>query len=281
MSGYLTGVLVAYFINVMIAYSVFTPAAAGILNLGAAGFVAVGAYLSAWLASKFLLQPVFTIPLAVAATFLLGIAVSLPIIRTRGVYMVLANIAFGEIVSGVVINIDAVGGAAGYPVRFFVGLPVITACCAAIVALTIYLFGTRFGLALRSIHDDEPVAALFGVDVRRAKVFAFAIGAGIAGLGGALYAHHYTYIDIAYFNTAMSIYVLLYVLIGGTQTPFGPFIGAAFFSLLPEVLRGAEHWRYVIFAIIIILVMAMRPEGILTRSNLRMLSRDKAGKALS
>lgn len=265
MSGYLSGVLAVYLLNVIMAYGVFVPATAGIINLGTAGFVAIGAYLSAFINARLHLPPLLTLPLATAASFLVGLLIALPILRTRGVYMVLATIAFGEIVSGVVINIDAIGGAAGFPVTDAVGLGTIATLAAVVFVLVLLLMGTRYGIAVRAVHDDEPVAALFGVNVRLAKAIAFALGAGCAGLSGALYAHFYTYVEIATFSTALSIYTLLYVLIGGTQTAFGPLIGAAVYSLLPEVLRGADKWRYVIFAVVIIAIMALRPEGLITR----------------
>jgi branched-chain amino acid transport system permease protein len=264
-SGYLSGILAIFMINLIMAYAVFLPAAAGIINLGIAGFMAIGAYLEAYLNAATGLPMIVTVPTVVLLSGAVGFVMAFPILRTRGVYMVLATFAFAEIVSGVILNLEVVGGAAGYPVNDYLGLPVIAVAAGLVMLIVIYLLNTRFGLAIRSVHDDEPVAALFGVNVRMAKVAAFAIGAAFAGLGGALYGHHYNYIDVAYFGAAQSIYVLLYVLVGGTQTAYGPIVGAALYSLLPEVLRQSAEWRYVIFALVIIAVMALRPEGILTR----------------
>jgi branched-chain amino acid transport system permease protein len=194
---------------------------------------------------------------------------------------VLATYAFGEIVSGILVNLDVVGGAAGYPVNTYIGLNVIAVVTLMVTITVIYLANTRFGLTVRAVHDDEPVASLFGVNVRLAKVAAFAIGAAIGGLAGALYAHHYNYIDVGSFNAALSIYVLLYVLIGGTQTPYGPVVGAAVFSLLPEVLRQSDRWRYVIFAAAIITLMAFRPEGLMTHALIKRVAfwRRASGRA--
>jgi len=271
MSGYIAGIVAVFSINLLLAYSVFLPAAAGMLNLGAAGFMAVGAYTSAWLDTEMGWPLPLCILAATAASLLVGALVAIPLLRTRGVYMVLATLAFGEIVAGVLINLDAVGGAAGYPVTSFVEMPIVAGAAAVGMLLVIYLLATRFGLAMRSIHDDEQATALFGINVRKVKVLAFAIGAGFGGLAGALYGHHYNYIEVANFNLMLSTYTLLYVLIGGTQTAFGPLVGAAIFSLLPEVLRGSEHWRFVIFAVMIIAVMALRPEGVVTRHGLARL----------
>jgi branched-chain amino acid transport system permease protein len=265
MSGYLSSIITVYCINLIIAYAVFLPASAGIINLGIAGFVAIGAYMSAYLNARYGLPLAITIPIAAVLSGLVGLLISVPLLRTRGVYMVLATFAFAEIVSGVLVNLEVVGGAAGYPVGGYLGLPAIFACTLGVIIFTIFIVETRFGLSIRSIHDDEPVAALFGVNVRGAKVAAFTAGAICGGLAGAIYAHHFNFIDVAYFNADMSIYVLLYVLIGGTQTPYGPIVGAAIFSFMPEILRGSEQWRYVIFAVMIIVIMALRPEGMVTR----------------
>ncbi|MBE9605568.1 branched-chain amino acid ABC transporter permease [Acetobacteraceae bacterium H6797] len=278
MSGYLAGIVAVFSINLLLAYSVFLPAAAGMLNLGAAGFMAVGAYTSAWLDAEMGWPLPLCILAATAASLVVGALVAIPLLRTRGVYMVLATLAFGEIVAGILINLDAVGGAAGYPVTSFVETPIVAAAAAIGMLLVIYLLSTRFGLAMRSIHDDEQATALFGINVRKVKVIAFGIGAGFGGLAGALYGHHYNYIEVANFNLMLSTYTLLYVLIGGTQTAFGPLVGAAIFSLLPEVLRGSEHWRFVIFAVMIIAVMALRPEGVVTRHGLARLFGRRAAR---
>jgi branched-chain amino acid transport system permease protein len=266
MSGYASGVLAIYLINLVIAYAVFLPATAGVINLGSAGFMAIGAYCSAYLNAALGLPVGIAIPCAALFAGLVGFLIAFPILRTRGIYLVLATYAFGEIVSGVLVNLDVVGGAAGYPVNANIGLNTITTCTIAVMVLMIYLANTRFGLSARAIHDDESVASLFGVHVRLAKVTAFTVGAAVGGLAGALYAHYYNYIDVGYFGAALSIYVLLYVLIGGTQTPFGPLVGAAVFSLVPEALRQSDRWRYVIFAAVIIILMAVRPEGIMTHT---------------
>lgn len=276
MSGYLSGIVAVFSINLLLAYSVFLPAAAGMLNLGAAGFMALGAYTSAWLDA----QLGWPLPLCLLGGMIvslcIGCLVAIPLLRTKGVYMVLATLAFGEIVAGIIINVEAVGGAAGFPVMSFLEMPVLAGFAFGGMLFVIYLLSTRLGLAMRSIHDDEQATALFGISVRRVKVIAFTLGAGFGGLAGALYGHHYNYIEVANFNLMLSTYTLLYVLIGGTQTALGPLVGAAIFSLLPEILRGSEHWRFVIFAVLIIAVMAFRPEGVVTRHALSNLFRRRA-----
>jgi branched-chain amino acid transport system permease protein len=269
--GYLEGVLVVLAINVILAYAAFLPIVAGQLNLGVAGFMATGAYVSAYLTNAQGWLPVPAALAAMALTALLAIVVAVPILRTRGIYLALATFAFGQVVVAVILNLDVVGGASGYPIRAYIGFPTVAAAAALVFAAIYVLFHTRFGISVTAVSDDELVADQMGLSVRWLQTAAFTIGSAVAGLAGALHAHHFSYIEAQHFNVLLSIYVVLYVLLGGTQTIYGPLLGAAFFTLLPELLRGSAQWRYVIFAALILALMTWRPQGVVTRSLLRRL----------
>ena len=276
MSGYLSGVLAQLAINIVIAYSVFLPAAAGLLNLGAAGFVLIGGYVAGALTSKLGVPLLLAIPLAGLAAGVIAFIVSFPILRTRGVYMVLATFAFAEIVGGILLNIPALGGAAGLSVSAYAGMPLVLTVTVLVVAFVAWLLATRFGLALRAVHDDENVALLFGTNLRLTQVFAFTLGGALGGIGGALLVHQFNFIDVQTTGVMFSIFVLLYVLMGGTQTAWGPIAGALFFTLVPEGLRHMAGWspqlkvlessRYIVFGVAVVLVMMLRPEGLVTRT---------------
>ena len=271
MSGYQEGILVLLAINVVFAYGAFLPLAAGQLNLGIAGFAAVGAYASAYLSGNFSMHPFLAIPVGSLFAGLVALIVAVPVLRTRGIYLALATFAVGQIVRAVILNLEFLGGAAGYPVTAYVGLPVVLTFAAIVIALVTILFATRFGLVLRAVQDDERVADLMGVEVRAFQVAAFTIGAIIAGIGGALYGHHFNYIEAQHFNIGLSISIVLYVLLGGTQTTWGPLVGATIFTLLPELLRGSASLRYIVFAASVIALMALRPQGLLTRASIQRL----------
>ncbi|MBK20269.1 MAG: branched-chain amino acid ABC transporter permease [Rhodospirillaceae bacterium] len=277
MSGYLESQLIILCLATIYAYGIFLPAASGQLNLGAAGFITLGAYASAWFnASTGAELPVWlSVILAMMFTGTIAFVISFPILRTRGVYMVLATFAFAEVVAGIVINVEELGAAAGMPVDAHLDVTVIVPMTILVILFSFYFMSTRLGLALRSIHDDENVATLFGVNVRTAKVVAFTVGAMLMSLGGSLYGHHYNYIEAQTFNVLLSIYILLYVLMGGTQTAWGPLIGAAFFTIVPEALREIAEsagltWlaegRFMMFGAFIVLLMVFRPEGVMTRT---------------
>ena len=277
MSGYIEAQLIILCLSVIYAYAIFLPAASGQLNLGAAGFITLGAYTSGWLNNADGLGLPMGVGMVLAMLFVgaIGFAISLPILRTRGVYMVLATFAFAEVVSGIAINMEFLGGAAGMPVDGHAPVEIVVGVAAAVVLFCFYFMSTRLGLALRSIHDDENVALLFGVDVRAARVVAFTVGGMLAGLGGAVYGHHYNYVEAQTFNVLLSIYILLYVLLGGTQTAWGPLIGAVFFTVIPEIFRQVaiemgSNWladsRFIFFGMFIVLMMVVRPEGVVTRT---------------
>ncbi|TFF27684.1 branched-chain amino acid ABC transporter permease [Jiella endophytica] len=287
MGGYWSGILSILAINVIFAYGIFLPVATGQLNLGGAGFQALGAYVAAYLSYNYDWPVGATLPLAILVAGVVGFLVAFPILRLRGVYLVLGTFAFAEVVAGLILNSETLGGAMGLPVPAFVdyGVPIVLA--ALVTLFVFFLMSTRFGLVMRAVHDDEVVSDLMGVDIRGVKVAAFAIGAGLCGLAGGLYAHTFTYVEIQAFNALVSINVLLFVLLGGTQTAFGPLFGAAFFTLLPEALRillpdlqqavaslfgikgevraPDDSWRFVILGLVTVLMMVFRPEGLVTR----------------
>ena len=132
MSGYLEGVLVLLAVNVVFAYGGFLPLAAGQLNLGLAGFAAIGAYASAYLSNVFKLSPLIAIPFAGVVAGAVALIVAVPVLRTRGIYLALATFALGQIVQAIILNLEVVGGAAGYPVAAFIRLPTIAAAAGKI-----------------------------------------------------------------------------------------------------------------------------------------------------
>jgi len=288
MSGYLEGLIAVLAINIIIAYSVYLPAAAGLLNLGSAGFVLVGAYTAGALTSLHGVSLWLAVPAGGLLAAVIAFAVSFPILRTRGVYMVLATFAFAEVVGGVLLNWPGLGGAAGLSVIAWPGLAAVVAVAAAVVAGAAWLMSTRFGLSVRAIHDDESVARLFGVDLRATQVAAFTLGGFVGGVGGALLVHQFNFIDVQGTGVLFSIYVLLYVLMGGTQTVWGPVSGALFFTLVPELLRhvasldpslkSLESGRFIVFGVAVVLLMVLRPQGLITRTMIeRLFRRPSAG----
>ncbi len=288
MSGYLGAEFSVLCIAIIYAYGVYIPVATGQLNLGGAGFQATGAYTAALLNAQLGLSPWITVPAGALAGGLVATLIAVPVLRTRGAYMVLATMAFSELVGGLVIATPWFGGATGLPVPDFVGLNALAPITLGVVVIVFLLMATRAGLAMRAVHDDEAVASLMGVSARGLQVFAFGFGGALVGLSGALYAHQFGFVNADAFDVIHSVDILLCVLLGGTQTAWGPLVGTIVFTLLPEALRGflpwlaasLQHaltglgmpvgkpddaWRFVILGLCTVAMMALRPEGLITR----------------
>lgn len=264
MSGYQIGILVILCFNVIAAYAVYLPLAAGQLNLGIAGFMAVGAYTAAYLTNEMSWPLASAVIAGGGAAGVLAVVVAIPILRTHGIYLALATFALGQVISAVFLNLEVVGAAAGYQVIAYAKPWMVFAATAGVVLFVFLLSRTRFALYLTAVKNDTVVSDLLGLNVRALQVAAFAIGATIAGIGGGLYGHHFSFVEAQHFSVALSVYTVLYVLLGGTQTVWGPLVGAAFFTLIPELLRAGGGWRYVLFALFIIGFMALRPQGLIT-----------------
>lgn len=303
--GYTQSILIFTCINIIAAYSFFAPFKTGQVSIGQAGFMAVGAYASAVMTQKFGLPFIVSVPAAGLMAGIVGIIIGFPALRIKGIYLLLLTLGFSEIVQVIVMSWDYVGGAQGFrniPFNRYTLESVII-----VLALLIFFFGrlerSSLGRAMDSIHQDETASEVMGIDVVRTKLFAFAIGATIAGVAGALFAHQLTYIDSTTFNVMMSIEILTFVVVGGASTYWGPVVGAVVLSLIPEFLRTLREWlelvpvewtnfypvdktydflyqfldfenakRLIFYGIILIIMMIVRPDGLITRDSIPRIS---------
>jgi len=304
LDGYTRSILVFTGVNIMAAYSFYAPFKTGQVSLGQAGFMAIGAYASAVLTQKFGLPFAAALPVAGVAAGVIGILVGFPALRIKGIYLLLLTLGFAEIVQVVTLSWDFVGGAQGFRQIPFVPSILEYVVCLIIVLVLFFarLERSSLGRAMDAVHQDEAVAEVMGLDVVRIKLLAFGLGAAIAGLAGALYAHHATYIDSNTFNIMVAVEILMFVIVGGSSTYWGPLLGASFLTLLPEFLRSLRDWlelvpvawtdffpmnriydflrdaldfenakRLIVYGIIIMVMMILRPDGLLTRDSLRRL----------
>ncbi len=272
MSGYLSQVAANLLISIILAYAAYMPLVTGQLNIGVAGFMCVGAYGSA-IAAAVLGLPIFLcVMVGVLCAVTAGLLVAISVARMDGIYYSLATFAFAEVVTAILVNLNAVGGARGYVVVGYIGVNAIALITLLVILGVAYLMSTRIGLLFTAVRNDERAAAIFGVSVSTAKLLALLIGAALAGLAGSLYAHHYSYIEAQNFNFMLSANAVLFALLGGIQTWWGPLVGASAIGLIPEFLRTSGEWRYIAFGAIMILLMVFRPEGVLTRANTRRLA---------
>jgi branched-chain amino acid transport system permease protein len=303
--GYTQSVLVFAGINIIAAYSFFAPFKTGQVSLGQAGFMAVGAYSSAILTQKFGLPFIIALPIGGLLAGVIGVIVGFPALRIKGVYLLLLTLGFSEIVQVVVLSWDYTGGAQGMRNIPFNTRTLEYAIVLIVVLIVFFarLERSSLGRAMDSIQQDETAAEVMGVDVVRIKLLAFGIGAMIAGLAGALYSHHTTYVDSTTFNVMLSVEILTFVVVGGGSTYWGPALGASVLTLLPEFLRALRDWleyvpvnmtnffpmncvygflhnfldfenakRLIAYGLLLIVMMIIRPDGLITRDSLRRLS---------
>ncbi|MGE5552741.1 MAG: branched-chain amino acid ABC transporter permease [Betaproteobacteria bacterium] len=263
--SYYNGILILVMINVILAVSLnLINGITGQFSIGHAGFMAVGSYTSALL-SLYLQWP-FAAALAagMAASGVMGLLVGIPTLRLRGDYLAIATLGFGEIIRVVILNLEITGGPRGLP-----GIPPATTFFVAegLAALTILvianLINSAHGRAMLAVREDEIAAETMGVNATRYKVTAFAVGAAFAGLAGGLYAHYMMFIDPKSFGFFKSFEVLAMVVLGGLGSVTGSILSAAVLTYLPELLRQFAELRMVLYAVLLIVMMLVRPQGLL------------------
>jgi branched-chain amino acid transport system permease protein len=273
MSSYQLDLFSSLGINILLALSVYCPMATGQLSIGNAGFMAIGAYVSAMLTVHVHLPLFPSLIIGGIAAAIIGVLFGFPVLRLKGIFLAMATLCFGEIVRNFFMNFlqPLTGGAYGF--RGIGDVPVSISWIWGWVVLSLVFFfflsRSRVGLALTATHDDETVSELIGINIVFLKVAAFGVGAFIGGVAGGLYAHYYLYIEPEFFNVWESIFIALYVIMGGMLTYWGPVLGASIFTLLPEFLRFLQDWRGAFFGVVIIGLMIARPSGLVTREILR------------
>jgi len=253
----------------------------GQFSIGHAGFMAIGAYSSAYFTVTFgdrLRAPLSFLPefgqqgvlllvgLAIAAVLaaIAGFIVGVPSLRLRGDYLAIVTLGFGEIIRVSILNIDAVGGARG-----FSGIPRLANffwiyLFAAATILVVYrVVHSSFGRTLVAIREDEIAAEAMGVHTTRAKVISFVVSSAMAGIAGGLFAHFLMYINPNSFTFLKSFEIIIMIVIGGLGSITGSVLGAVLFISLTEGLREFAQYRMILFSLLLIVIMIVRPQGIL------------------
>ena len=258
----------------------------GQFSIGHAGFMAVGAYGTAFtvieLENRFFpdvagnlsfgqVAIVFPIGLVVGAVLAAaaGLLVGVPSLRLRGDYLAIVTLGFGEIIRLIFNNALFLGGATGYSGDRALGLPVYTNFfwVATLAVLVIALIGnlthSSYGRALRAIREDEIAAEAMGIPTTRYKVLAFVISSASAGIAGGLFAHLQSTIRPDDFKFDRSIDMIVMIIVGGLGSVTGAVFGAIFVGITLELGRDLQQYRLVAYAMMLILMMLFRPQGIL------------------
>jgi len=265
MSVYMQGIVALMGVNILMALSVYAMITTDQVSLGNAGFMAIGAYASAYLTVK-VGMPILPALLGGAfLSFIIGIGVGIPALRLEGLYLVMATFGFGEVVRTFFLNFEPTGGAYGFRGPMGTTLLLIYGWVFSMVLLFWLLSLSRMGRSLDAVRDDPEVASSIGLNVTLLKLGTFGLGAFIAGAAGGLYAHYMFYIESNNFNILVSSMAILYVILGGMYTFWGAILGAVIFSILPELLRFMADWRLSFYGAILVVMIILRPYGIITR----------------
>ena len=279
-SPYLEDVLIQLGINVILALSLYFPLSAGQLSLGQGGFMAIGAYLASWLTATQGWPWPLAFAAGAAAAGVVGALVGLPALRVRGIYLVLLTMAFGEIVRVFFLNFGPTGAAQGFRgMQFVTTLPLVAVLAVALAILAARTAASRMGRAFAAINRDELAAEVMGIDVTRAKLASFTVGAVVAGLAGALWAHYVQFIEPEEFGFGRSVMPFTFVVVGGLQTFWGSLVGASVLTLLPEWLRFLKEWRLALYGVAMLAVMIIRPQGLVDHRLVEAVRRFMPGHA--
>ena len=269
--------------NMLVALGMYVVYSTGQLSLGQAGFAAVGAYAGSYVDVKLGWPLVPVLLAAAAAAALVAIPVAFGANRVRGLYLVMGTLAVTEVVRVSLSNLDAVGGIQGIHGMEPSGVLEMAVVLALAIGGVAWLMASPLGLEMRAIFDDEDAAAAAGVSTRTVKIIAVVAGAALTGIAGALFARYLSFIRPDLFGIGLSFSIALYVLIGGVHSLAGPLVGAFLITYLlevlnrmqqfglPPVLDFASPWRFAIYGGLVMAVMAVRPEGLLTRGAVRSL----------
>ncbi len=267
-------------LNIQFGYS-------GVVNFAGAAFFGIGSYTAAVLASHSPLPHLLIVALAGLMAALLGSLLILPVLRTRGHYAALITIAFGILFKTFLEVNDALGGPQGlkipgieilgwkfndniaigdHELSFYLNYLVLSlALCAVTFVLVRRLERSWMGLSMDVVRLDETAAATFGVDIARWKITAFTLGNGLAGMAGAIYGMMTGFVAPNNFTFGDSLILVSIVILGGIGNPWGILPAAAIVLILPEKLQFIQEYRFLLYALLVILILLFRPDGLLPR----------------
>jgi branched-chain amino acid transport system permease protein len=247
----------------------------GMYNMGHALFFGLGAYTTAILNVIYKIPILYTIPLSIAIPVLFGLLLAGPIVHLRGDYLLVGTLGFNIVFVQILENnlFGLTGGPNGlYAIDHLriIGFEIKTQnsiylICVAALLLTLWILNnlasSKTGRALHFLREDHIAAQSNGINLKAYKIFAFGLGAGIAGLAGTLYTLQYSAVSPESFGYMQSVIFLTIVIVGGSSIP-GVLIGCFVMFVLPEIFREFATWRYFVFGFALIATMILRPLGI-------------------
>jgi branched-chain amino acid transport system permease protein len=275
LSGYLITLATIIAINGIVACGLNVIVGfAGQISLGHAAFFGIGAYTAALLATQAGLSFWAALPCVIGMSAFIGLLLGIPSLRVREDFLAITTIGINFIVEAIFNNFEFFGGALGIGgiprVALFDlklrGTEFLYLCLfflVIVIAVCWWLTRCWAGLACFALREEEAAAASVGISPVRFKLLAFVIGTGMAGLGGALYAHFMRFISASDFAFPLSVSLLSMVVVGGIGTLWGPILGALIIGVLPEVFRPLTDYRILFYTMLLLLMIRFQPGGLL------------------
>jgi len=269
----LTFVMITLSLNIVTGYM-------GQTSFGTAAFWGLGAYTGAILTTRYGVGIEITFVLAAIVAGIFGLLVGMPALKLKGYYLSIVTLGFCEIIRLVELNwVSLTGGPLGimnipklklFGFKFTDNRSIYFLMLIMVIVTTILVYrlvNSAFGLVLTSIKDDEIATQAMGINIVEYKIKAFVIHAMICGVAGAFYAQYISYIDSTMFTTNQSIEMMVMAIVGGMGSIAGSFIGAIVLSVLPEIMRSLMEYRMLLYGLIMVIMMIVKPEGLFGNVN--------------
>ena len=237
----------------------------GMFSLGQAAFMAIGAYASGILVIRthipFFLAALIAVVMATGIGYLIGY----PVVRLRRDYISLVTLGFGEAIAALLNRMTTLTGGAsgltGIPRKVTLTMALVSAIIA--IALADFFKTSKYGRQCIALKGDELAAKAMGIHVTRIKMVAFLLSVALTSYSGVLYAFYMSYVDPTGFGWKKSADWVIMVFFGGVNSLTGSTLGAFILSALPQVLRSMQNYRYVIYAILVLIILNFKPSGLL------------------
>lgn len=250
-------------VNVLLAWSVYIVLLTGNLSFAQGAFMAIGCYAAGIMTTRYGVPLALAVPASMTISAAVAVLVGFPALRVRGIYLILVTVGLTFCVRIGLENFAYTGGVEGLKGMAGTKLWHVGAAMLVVGALLFLLSRSPLQRILDAVREDDRVAASLGINLTYVKLLAFGAGAAIAGMAGALYGHYLIFVRPDNFDILVSIFVVLYVILGGVNNMWGPLAGATVMTLLPEFIRALQEWRPTVFGLAIIVMLLLRPEGLL------------------
>lgn len=266
MSALLSNILTQVFITLIAVSGVYVlTGLTGMFSLGQAAFMAIGAYASGLLVIRAHIPFVLACIIAVAMATGIGFLIGYPVVRLRRDYISLVTLGFGEAIAALLNRMTTLtGGANGLTgIPRIVGLGITLVSAVAALTLVAFFKTSKYGRQCIALRGDELAAKAMGINVTKVKMTAFLLSVALTSYSGCLYAFYMSYVDPSGFGWKKSADWVIMVFFGGVNSLTGSTLGAFILSALPQVLRGLQNYRYVIYAVLVLIILNFKPSGLL------------------